>query len=78
LLLTDINADGLAERVRELGTERVLGLPGDITVPTLHRQLLNACSERFGRLDVLINNAGITHRSPTMQTDPAVFRTVMA
>ncbi|PTS84065.1 short-chain dehydrogenase [Pseudomonas sp. HMWF032] len=78
LLLTDINADGLAERVRELGTECVLGLPGDITDPALHRQLLNACRERFGRLDVLINNAGITHRSPTMQTDPAVFRTVMA
>lgn len=78
LLLTDINADGLTERVRELGTERVLGLPGDITEPTLHQQLLNACHERFGRLDVLINNAGITHRSPTAQTVPAVFRSVMA
>ena len=78
LLLTDINAEGLAKRVNELGTERVLGLAGDITDATLHQQLLHACAERFGSLDVLINNAGITHRSPTTQTDPAVFRKVMA
>jgi NAD(P)-dependent dehydrogenase (short-subunit alcohol dehydrogenase family) len=78
LLLSDINAAGLAARVDELGAERVLGLPGDITDSALQQQLLRACAERFGRLDVLINNAGITHRSPTMQTDPAVLRKVMA
>lgn len=78
LLLTDINANGLAARVAELGAERVMGLAGDITDPALHQQLLHACRERFGGLDVLINNAGITHRSPTCQTDPAVFRKVMA
>ncbi|WP_339460089.1 SDR family NAD(P)-dependent oxidoreductase [Pseudomonas sp. EA_105y_Pfl2_R69] len=78
LLLTDINASGLTARVNELGAERVIGLAGEITDPHLHQQLLQTCSERFGGLDVLINNAGITHRSPTMQTDPAVLRKVMA
>lgn len=78
LLLTDINAEGLATRVAELGAEHALGLAGDITDPALHQQLLQACAERFGGLDILINNAGITHRSPTTQTDPAVFRKVMA
>lgn len=78
LLLTDINADGLSARVNELGTERVIGLAGDITDPHLHQQLLQTCSQHFGSLDVLINNAGITHRSPTLHTGPAVFRKVMA
>lgn len=78
LLLTDINAAGLATRVAALGDERVLGLPGDITSTALHQQLLEACATRFASLDVLINNAGITHRSPTMHTEPAVFRAVMA
>ena len=78
LLLTDINAAGLAARVAELGAQRVLGIAGDITDPQLHTRLLDACSQRFGRLDLLLNNAGITHRSPTVRTDPAVFRTVMA
>lgn len=78
LLLTDINASGLTARVNELGAERAVGLAGDITDLQLHQQLLQACSEHFGRLDVLINNAGITHRSPTRQTSPAVLRKVMA
>ncbi|MWV16191.1 SDR family NAD(P)-dependent oxidoreductase [Pseudomonas sp. L-22-4S-12] len=78
LLLTDIDASGLAARVAELGEDRVQGIAGDICDAELHRQLLKACRERFGRLDVLLNNAGITHRSPTTRTDPAVFRQVMA
>ena len=78
LLLTDIDASGLAARADELGSERVLALAGDITDPELHARLLDGCQQRFGRLDVLINNAGITHRSPTLRTDPAVFRKVMA
>ena len=78
LLLTDINGSGLAARVAELSEDRVLGIAGDICDPELHGTLLKACRERFGRLDLLLNNAGITHRSPTTRTDPAVFRQVMA
>jgi NAD(P)-dependent dehydrogenase (short-subunit alcohol dehydrogenase family) len=78
LLLTDIDAEGLAARVAELGSERVEGLSGDITDPALHQQLIEACRAVFGRLDLLINNAGITHRSPTTRTAPEVLRKVMA
>lgn len=78
LLLTDIDAAGLAERLRSLGSERVASVAGDITDPALHQQLLEACQARFGRLDCLFNNAGITHRSPTVRTAPAVLRKVMA
>ena len=31
----------------------------------------------WGQIDVLINNAGITHRSAYRRTDPAVTRRVM-
>jgi len=78
LLLTDINAVGLAARVAELGGERTRGIAGDICDPALHQRLLQACDEQFGRLDLLVNNAGITHRSPTCRTAPEVFRHVMA
>lgn len=78
LLLTDIDAGGLAARVGELGPARVLGVAGDITDAALHQQLLATCRARFDRLDVLLNNAGITHRSPTVRTDPSVLRKVMA
>ncbi|MBM7059233.1 SDR family NAD(P)-dependent oxidoreductase [Pseudomonas sp. UL073] len=78
LLLTDIDDTLLAQRVRELGDERVSAVAGDITDTQLQQRLLERCRERFGRLDLLINNAGITHRSPATRTDPAVFRKVMA
>lgn len=78
LLLTDIDAAGLAARAVELASDRVITLAGDITDPVLHQQLIDTCRSRFGRLDQLFNNAGITHRSPTVRTDPAVFRKVMA
>lgn len=78
LLLTDINAAGLAERVAQLGGEHVHGIAGDITAPNLHQQLLSVCAEKYQQLDLLINNAGITHRSPTVLTQPEVFRKVMA
>ncbi|BAN49081.1 SDR family NAD(P)-dependent oxidoreductase [Metapseudomonas resinovorans] len=78
LLLSDLDAAGLAARVAELGEERVLGVAGDITVGEVQGQLVSACRARFGRLDLLINNAGITHRSPTVHTRPEVLRRVMA
>jgi NAD(P)-dependent dehydrogenase (short-subunit alcohol dehydrogenase family) len=41
-------------------------------------RIVDTVRERFGRLDRLVNNAGITQRSPAHRTDPAVFRRVMA
>ena len=36
-------------------------MQADITVDEDRRRLINGVSERFGRLDILINNAGTTH-----------------
>ena len=38
--------------------ERALPLPGDVTDPEAVRALFEATRERFGRLDLLFNNAG--------------------
>lgn len=78
LVMTDRNAPGLADRQRELDDDdRVLALAGDITQSRLHGELLSATAETFGRLDILINNAGITHRSPAADTSAEVLRQVM-
>ena len=79
LVLADIDHVTLAGRAVELATpERVLTVAADITSAVDIARLIEATEQRFGRLDLLVNNAGITHRSPAHQTDPAVFRKVMA
>ena len=72
LVLADINADLLAEREAQLNApERVLAVVADITNADDIQKLIQATEQQFGRLDRLVNNAGITHRSPAHQTDPA-------
>ncbi len=79
LVLVDMNAPLLEERVASLGApERVLSCTGDLTGAAFPAQLRDAVSQRFGRLDTLVNNAGITHRSAVRETDLAVFTRVMA
>ncbi len=59
------------------------GLPGseaivcDLTDPEACESAIAAVVDRFGGVDVLINNAGMTHRSAFVDTDPAVIRKVM-
>ncbi|MEZ5235759.1 MAG: SDR family oxidoreductase [Acidimicrobiia bacterium] len=55
-------ADALAETVELAGddapADRVLTMPTDVTDPSAVDALFAATAERFGRLDVLFNNAG--------------------
>ncbi|WP_341706685.1 SDR family oxidoreductase [Halopseudomonas sp.] len=79
LVMADVNEALLKQREQELNApKRVLTVTADITSADDIQRLIKATTEHFGRLDRLVNNAGITHRSPAHQTDPAVFRRVMA
>jgi NAD(P)-dependent dehydrogenase (short-subunit alcohol dehydrogenase family) len=49
----------------------------DVTDPESCNGAIASVEERFGGVDILINNAGITHRSPFIETDPSVYRRVM-
>lgn len=42
--------------------EGAAALAGDVTDPGLHRDLVALALERFGSLDVAVNNAGVAHR----------------
>ncbi|MBX7201011.1 MAG: SDR family NAD(P)-dependent oxidoreductase, partial [Rhodospirillaceae bacterium] len=75
----DVDAGRLAattETLRAAGAE-VLSIPGDIADPAACADMVAAVTERFGAIDGLINNAGISHRSLLADTDPAVIRRVM-
>lgn len=52
----------LSELSKGYGTNRVSGLAGDIADPTFPEKLVSAAVKKFGNLDGLVNNAGISPR----------------
>jgi len=60
-VLVDINADALRQtelEVKEI-TESVLALPCDVTDPAAVFSVVETVSARFGRIDILVNNAAL-------------------
>lgn len=54
-----------------------LAIAGDIAEPSVCQAAVDQTVAHFGGLDGLVNNAGISHRSLLLDTDPAVIRRVM-
>jgi NAD(P)-dependent dehydrogenase (short-subunit alcohol dehydrogenase family) len=69
-------AEALAAELRSQGRQ-ALELGCDVTDAAACERAMATVIEVWGRIDVLINNAGITHRSAYQRTDPAVTRRVM-
>src|SRR5260221_3625036 len=70
-------AQRTAERiVRDFG-RRAAGLSADVTSPQQVDAMLAAAVDAFGRIDILINNAGINIRGPIEQITPEQFREVL-
>ncbi|MEE6170098.1 MULTISPECIES: SDR family NAD(P)-dependent oxidoreductase [unclassified Mycolicibacterium] len=63
----------LADLAAEFG-ERVYPLALDVTEPAAAAAALAAARDRFGRLDVIVNNAGYANVSPIETADDADFR----
>lgn len=81
VILVDIDGESLARRAAALSAqapERVHHYTLDLTDWQAQADLVAAIEQRVGGLDVLVNNAGITHRSLACQTDAAVLSRVMA
>ena len=51
--------DRIHERAEELGTDRAQGFVADLTDRAQVKALVDAALERHGRIDVLVNNAGM-------------------
>jgi NAD(P)-dependent dehydrogenase (short-subunit alcohol dehydrogenase family) len=69
-------AAALAAALTEEGHE-TLALSCDVTSTEACRAAVEAATKTFGGIDVLVNNAGITHLGRFAETEPDVIRRVM-
>lgn len=70
-------ADRGRKAAADLGPD-VLFVPADVTVEGEVQGLMAAVVKRFGRLDALVNNAGVIRRFPVMEEDVAGWEDLMA
>ena len=54
----------------------VLAVCGDVSIPTDAQDLIDKTIDTFGKLDILINNAGISMRGDMAELNPEVYKTV--
>jgi meso-butanediol dehydrogenase / (S,S)-butanediol dehydrogenase / diacetyl reductase len=77
--LIDIDAPTLHRTEAELDApQRVLALHADVSMPDQVAQAMAAIDARFGRIDALVNNAGVAVFKPILETSYEEFRHVLA
>jgi len=69
--------DRVAALADEMGVDRTLGFGCDVTVAADREALVNAATQRFGVIDVLVNNAGTAVAGPAeLETGEDVDRVI--
>jgi meso-butanediol dehydrogenase/(S,S)-butanediol dehydrogenase/diacetyl reductase len=76
--MLDIDEASLGEAARAFPQDRVLVQVGDTANKETAAAAVQATVERFGSVDILINNAGIASEGDIMQTREEDFERVMA
>jgi 3-hydroxybutyrate dehydrogenase len=80
-----LNGFGTPENIAEAQAQiaakfnvRVLHLPADMSNPGSIREMIETTLASFGRLDVLVNNAGIQHVAPLQEFPPEKWDAILA
>jgi NAD(P)-dependent dehydrogenase (short-subunit alcohol dehydrogenase family) len=76
----DLDEAGARQRAAELERQgaTALGIGCDVTAPEDCRAALARVGEAWGGIDLLVNNAGITHLGRVCETADSVFERVLA
>lgn len=77
VVLTDIEPDG-REVAEQAGPTSALFLEHDVTDPGRWQEVVGAAEDTFGRVDALVNNAGISIEAPLDQLSIEAYERVVA
>lgn len=78
VVIADLNEEGAKAVAAPLGAD-VLALRCDVSRRADVEQLVAATLKRFGTVDIVVNNAGTTHKNqPLLEVDEATFDRVYA
>ncbi len=69
---TKPNADDTVKAIKDIGGE-VYAVQGDLTKPTNIAALFKSAKDRFGGIDIAVNNVGKVLRKPIVDTTEAEF-----
>jgi short-subunit dehydrogenase len=71
------SADRLAALATELGPDSALGIPLDVTDRLALKELPGRVKARWGRLDFVVNNAGVNHRGAVLERTPEELASIL-
>jgi uncharacterized protein len=79
VVVADRDETRLAEAVKQLREEghEAMGTVADVTRPDQVDTLVSGAIQRYGRLDMLVNNVGRSMRGTVLNTTPEVFRELL-
>ena len=69
--------EALEKQVAALG-DQAIGVDADVSKVADLQRLVNAAVQKFGRLDVMVNNAGVETRTSVLDTTEDQYAKVMA
>jgi len=73
VVIGDLDSGRAAELARQLSATDVLGTSLDVADEASVHACVEAAKDRFGRLDILVNNAALTVRGGSETLDPADY-----
>ncbi|OHV09167.1 SDR family NAD(P)-dependent oxidoreductase [Kushneria phosphatilytica] len=76
VVIADLDEEKSREAAAEIAAERTMGVACDVTDKASCETAVKAVMERYGRVDVLINNAGITQPLKTLEISPENYEQV--
>jgi 3-oxoacyl-[acyl-carrier protein] reductase len=77
VVILDLNGGGAMQVAKEIGNAK--GLKGDVTVRANVDEAVQLATKTFGRIDIVVNNAGWTHRNkPLFEVTEQEFDRIFA